>query len=222
MRGQAASPSSSRTCRSGTLRQQHTSYSVRAMRRRRRRPFHVRPLLLDLIVLHHPGQRGHNGARPAQAVGVVQTTLLNHSTPPEGQDRLSPPPCGRYRPARNPGPLTRHAIIRDPGPACKLRGCLIISVTHEPAHCLPPLDLQRGPLPSGGGPASGARGRGAPAGAPVTGPHCRMLPSARSVSDGVSVITRLYTARPRRENWRKPSTSLMMPITGSTVDLRPL
>src|SRR6266567_3365698 len=25
---------------------------------------------------------------------------------------------------------------------------------------------------------------------------------------------------PRKENWRKPSTSLMMPITGSTVHLR--
>ena len=27
---------------------------------------------------------------------------------------------------------------------------------------------------------------------------------------------------PRKENWRKPRTSLMMPITGSTVDLRAL
>ena len=25
---------------------------------------------------------------------------------------------------------------------------------------------------------------------------------------------------PRKENWRKPSTSLMIPITGSTVHLR--
>ncbi len=27
-------------------------------------------------------------------------------------------------------------------------------------------------------------------------------------------------AKPRKENWRKPSTSLMMPMTGSTVHLR--
>ena len=27
---------------------------------------------------------------------------------------------------------------------------------------------------------------------------------------------------PRKENWRKPSTSLMMPITGSTVHVRAL
>src|SRR6266571_4285157 len=59
----------------------------------------------------------------------------------------------------------------------------------------------------------------------------KMPPSPRYAQDKVWKRLRLNAKQtryhspaaaeiPRKENWRKPSTSLMMPITGSTVHLR--
>src|SRR5438105_12174276 len=59
----------------------------------------------------------------------------------------------------------------------------------------------------------------------------KMPPSPRYAQDKVWKRLRLKAKQtrhhspaaaesPRKENWRKPSTSLMMPITGSTVHLR--
>ena len=155
-------------------------------------PFHLRPLLLGLKVPHHPGQRRHHSAWPNPRLVIVQPAVVNHATPPQGRDRLSPPPCGRYRPARNPGPLERHAIVQPPGPACKLRDCLLISETRA-------LVAPVGSRPANCSKVSPVRGkpgeRCEPEGVRPPRLPGAMFPSASRVADGVSAISELYTAR---------------------------
>ncbi len=53
-----------------------------------------------------------------------------------------------------------------------------------------------------------------------TYPIVRLCKRFRSKAKHTKHHSPLAAAAPRSENWRKPSTSLMLPITGSTVHLR--